>query len=318
MIFFYRFRLFLVQCYAMKNETKKNKITGIFKRKCPNCGATLKGGTHFCDYCGTDWTPPPPSPENRPIVPGSVPMGYPVLDSNKNEPWQLLVFGGLLFMCGPAAIIFMWASMKWTKQAKAVLTMLLVAPIAGFVAWGFFNDTKYNIQGEGLEYSANAPPAEQRQAEDITPEQIYKGMRETEGVDFEKQKILWIDTYAGKWVKWQAKVKNRYIYSSSAGKVELKIKPNAPFKIEVRFDPLFNDQLKALETGDIMTFSGRLWGYNQFSEEIRVADGLIEKVDKPEAPKQDAQTPPTDNPAPAAPTGTVKIEKKKVPDPGVN
>ncbi len=41
-------------------------MTRFLDRKCPNCGATLIGGTHRCSYCGADFKPagwidkPPP------------------------------------------------------------------------------------------------------------------------------------------------------------------------------------------------------------------------------------------------------------------
>jgi len=38
-------------------------------RLCRSCGAPLKGGTHRCEYCGTDWQPPaPPLSFNLPAV----------------------------------------------------------------------------------------------------------------------------------------------------------------------------------------------------------------------------------------------------------
>lgn len=33
-------------------------------RLCLSCGAPLKGGTHQCEYCGTDWQPPPAAPHS--------------------------------------------------------------------------------------------------------------------------------------------------------------------------------------------------------------------------------------------------------------
>ncbi|HPM77923.1 MAG TPA: TFIIB-type zinc finger domain-containing protein, partial [bacterium] len=257
------------------------------QRKCPNCGATLQGGTYYCDYCGTDWTPV------QPITPGGGPtMTAPLLRPGEARPGssagRTLLFLFLLLFCPPAAIIYLWLGLSWSRKTKIALTVILLLPIMLFLVFGLLNETMYSVHLDTPKFSADRQAVSRKPTLHVAPVDIYQALRKTPALSTEARKQRFFAEYAGKWVTWRAKVHEIYIYDSIASNLKLKPEDTKLYDVTAYFDPLYNDQLKTLAVGDYVTVSGMIWGYYFMSDTTRLADAKIVHIDK----AKDIITPP--------------------------
>lgn len=257
-------------------------------RKCPNCGASLQGGTYYCAYCGTDWTPV------EPITPdaGST-IASPLLAHGEPRAGsaigRTILFIVLLLFCPPAAIIYLWLGLRWPRSAKITVTIILLLPIVLFLVFGLLNEAIYNEHLDTPKYTENQPPRGVRPTLDAEPVEIYKTLRKATGLSISERKKRFLSEYAGKWITWRGKIDEIYIYDSIASNLKLQPEETKTYDIKSYFDPLRNDQLEALQEGDIVTVNGMIWGYYFMSNTIRLADSSILRVEKAKrvvAPKQ--------------------------------
>lgn len=249
------------------------------QRKCPNCGATLQGGTYYCNYCGTDWTPV------EPITPGGGPsMAPPLLRSGETRPvstaGQTIIFLVLLLVCGPVAIIYLWLGLSWSRKTKITLTIILLLPVMLFLVFGLLNETYYSVHLDTPKFTESRQAAMGRPMMKIAPVDLYKALRKTPELATTDRKKRFFDDYAGKWVTWRAKVHEIYIYDSIASNLKLKPEDTKLYDVTAYFDPLYNDQLETLVEGDYITVSGMIWGYYFMSNTTRLADSRIMHIDK--------------------------------------
>jgi len=254
-------------------------------RKCPGCGATLKGGTLYCEYCGTDWSPPKPDPSLPQQA--ALPRVQPVKPRGAGKT---VIFVILLLFCPPGALVFMWAAMPWRRVAKIAWTAALVGFYMTVVIWGVYHDAVYLVHADTPKFSAEPLPTQNRPAEQIEAADIYRQMRNLEGQELEKRKQLWIKTYQGRWVQWEGEVEQRYTYTSSPSKLIIRPEKKTPYRIEAFFDPIYNKKLDQIDRKDRVTISGMLWGYDISGDDVMLADSAIMAVSK-HKPVEEETTP---------------------------
>ncbi len=272
----------------------------MIDRKCPACGATLKPGTWLCEYCNTDWTPPGEpaagkevaekdiedlfAEEQAAAVPPTPPLGSAVPSvgmppKTPSTAWHTPAFIILTLFCGPLSLVFLWAVTKWSRKAKVIWTVVILSPVLVFGIYGFFSETKYAVRDESPKIAAKPIPLAQRRTENIDPAQIYRDLRGESGRSLEERKKTWVKQYRGRWVEWSGEATSVNIYTTQES--EIRIKPaSEAFSAEAFFDPLHNDQLKDIAIGDQVRINGRLWGYYFLPNTIRLADGVVVKVEK--------------------------------------
>ena len=249
------------------------------QRKCPNCGATLQGGTYYCEYCGTDWTPV------QPITPGGGPaIAPPLLRPGETRPvssaGRTIIFFVLLFFCPPTAIIYLWLGLPWSRKTKTTLTFILLLPVMLFLVFGLLNETYYSTHLDSPKFTDTQQLVKHEPTLDVAPVDIYKVLRKTPELSVDERKKRFFDDYAGKWVTWRAKVHEIYIYESIASNLKLKPEDTKLYDVTAYFDPLYNDKLETLAVGDYVTVTGMIWGYYFLSNTTRLADAKIAHIDK--------------------------------------
>ena len=270
------------------------------QRKCANCGATLEGGGFHCGYCGSDWTPPPIGPGRSYTgqSPDYISTDRPLTEKKPGSPGKIILFLILLCACWPAAIIYMWTATDWPKKLKTVLTFLFFLPVLFIGVYGYFYETHYALRMQTAKYSDNPPAAQDRAIQDIHPEAIYKDLRDSDGKTMDERQRAWRENYQGLWVQWEGTVTAVLTYTSSASELKMESEIDAPYSIEVYFDPTRNKELEKIAVDDNAKVSGMLWGYYLLSDTIRLADGVLLGHSRKGKPPVDAQETPENNPDP--------------------
>lgn len=108
----------------------------IEKAVCHGCYAVLDAGDSFCRHCGTPLEggiptgqpavePPPHTPPHSPADPARLPIRWGA------SPW--LALAGLFVLLGPLALPMLWASRRFSRPSKIVLTILVLILTAGVV-----------------------------------------------------------------------------------------------------------------------------------------------------------------------------------------
>lgn len=269
-------------------------------RKCPSCGATLTKADYFCDYCGTDWTPPPAIEPGK-SVPSMTPMPTPgtALDQPGGRPKpkssaaKVLVFFVLAFFCGPIALIYMWAALPWSKKVKSVITVIIASPLLFILIYGLCYETIYAVRLDSPKFNVEPLRVDQRPVETVNPVDVYRDLRDAPDSSIDLRKSTWLEHYQGKWVEWEGEVNSVVTYSSSASELLVILPGETPVAVEIYFDPMKNAQLDALSPGSRVRFSGMLWGYYFLADIVRVADGALLNV-------QEKEPEPAETIAPAA------------------
>ena len=245
-------------------------------RKCTNCGATLKGGSYVCEFCGTDWTPPK---ENSPKA---IPYGRFVRKTRSGDQKETLSFADILIViflflfCPPALLVYIWVKKVFSLRVRLGVTLFFVATTVAIGVYGYLYETKYTIHAGFDEFAPTAIPLTDRDHTDLTPETVYMNVRNKGGRSLEESKKAFIQQYAGRWIRWTGTVENTYAYSTSAGQVNLN--DDKGRKIEFYFDPAHEKAVRELHRGDKVMISGRVWGYEFISDIIDVADSVVVKV----------------------------------------
>lgn len=106
-------------------------MTEFKDRKCPGCGATLVGGSHYCEYCKSDWSPPKPEDPLKEL------RQIDLRKYSKTLPGQVVIFFFIFIMFAPAAPVYMWVATDWSRKTKIIVTLVFVLPIV-FSIFAFF------------------------------------------------------------------------------------------------------------------------------------------------------------------------------------
>lgn len=247
-------------------------------RKCHNCGATLKAGTNYCEYCGTDWTPPIEEMLSTPALDESLPTQPPA--GQKPKTSHIVIFLILLFFCGPIALVYLWVAVPWNKKGKILVTVFFLVPVAFFGVFGLISEMVYTVRMDAPKVSSHPPALEQRPVEDIDIEEVFLDLRGGDGLLLSERKQKWKAEYEGRWVQWSGRVIAVNVYKHTTSMLDLKPTLESPVTLRVFFDPLNNDRLTKISIDDQAEASGRLWSYNFLSDTISLADGIIVSHEK--------------------------------------
>lgn len=101
-------------------------------RKCRNCGANLTPGGYYCEFCDTDWS----NPDQPPSAPPNTAQTLNAKDLGKwakSSQGQLMIFILLATFFAPAALVYMWTNMDWSKKTKLIVTFVFALPILFFL-----------------------------------------------------------------------------------------------------------------------------------------------------------------------------------------
>ncbi len=257
------------------------------KRKCGNCGATLKAGTHFCEFCGTDWAPPAKKTSYGPgsnyddLYKKNLKEGKRLFQPTptlKPVEFHKVVIATFLFLfCAPVAIIYIWSGTSWNKKIKLWITALFLTPVVLIGIFGFFYETIYAVRMDAPKYSTNSLKYSARPTQNISPEEIYKEMRASTEKSISLRKSQWMEKFQGRWVEWEGEVLSIQADNSQTNQVTIKTQLDQPFEIQIYFDPLSYPRLNQVLAGDTVIISGQLWGYYFLSDMIRISEGHLVK-----------------------------------------
>lgn len=252
------------------------------RRKCKNCGAQLKSGTYFCEYCESDWTPVPKIEPGKPIP--TIPEAIPVYElpntpsplSRKSNAGRVVFFVVALFFCWPVAIVYMWTTLPWKTWTKIIVTILLVLPAIIVGVYGGIYESIYAIRSDLPKYSSEPLPIEERKDEKISASQVFKDLKKDDSRPLDVRKKAWAEKYVDMWVVWEGQIESIHILSDSGGSwIDMLIDKDAEYSIEIFFNPSQNGSLEKIKKGDYVRISGRLWGYYFIDNIIRLAEGMV-------------------------------------------
>ena len=172
------------------------------------------------------------------------------------------------------------------KLGLGVVSLTCCLPTGIFVT---LSETVYAVAMDAPKFSGRPLAVGERPNEPLAAMDLFMDMRDAADRPLSQRKQEWQAKYEGRWVSWTGSVESIHIYNSLASELVLQPVQGQKFKVEVNFDPIYNDRLKALHEGQDVRVSGKLWGYSFMNDTVRLSDGALAQQDAQGQAQQHSQ-----------------------------